>query len=132
MVGEHDIKTFETMILLTDELTKDRYEEASVYYKRLIKDLPAKNIKTEKLGKKKLSYAIRGRCEGYYLYFTYQSTGSIVTTKLDSALRKDDNVLKFVTALSSKLSYIPDPDEQPDQKIKKPVDIFNLIFEIDD
>lgn len=126
-----DIQTFETIIILTDEITDEDYENASYHFKNLLKGLPAAKIKTELLGKKKLAYRTRGRTSGYYLLFTYQSTEDLINTKWDSILRQDDNVIKFLTT-NIDTDYTPDPDEgESEQKtVKKPVDVFNLIFGI--
>ena len=85
------------------------------------------------MGKKKLAYDVRGCEYGYYAVFTYESTQDLVNTKLDLMLRKDDDVIKFLT-LRYDGEYTPDSEENDDsasiksEQRKKPVDVFDLIF----
>lgn len=59
----------------------------------------------------------------------YESTQDLVNTKLDLMLRKDDDVIKFIT-LRYDGDYTPDEyeEEAKSEQRKKPVDVFDLIF----
>ena len=139
------IQTFETILIFSEKLTDIEYEETISEYIRLLKGLPAAKIKTDKLGKKNLAYKVRGCTQGWYVLFTYESTADLVNHKLDLILRKDDKVIKFLTIKLSEdeaKDYIPDESEdvvveseQPDEpvkKSKKPVDVFDLIFGLEE
>ena len=127
------IQCFETILIFSDKLTEEEYEEKVRYYKKWFAGLPAARIRTEKMGKKKLAYNVRGCEHGYYAVFTYESTQDLVNTKLDLMLRKDDDVIKFLT-LRYDGDYTPDSEENSDsasiksEQRKKPVDVFDLIF----
>ena len=128
------IQRFETILIFSDKLTEEEYEEKVKDYKKWFAGLPAAKIKTEKMGKKKLAYEARGCEHGYYAQFTYESTSNLVNSKLDLMLRKDDDVIKFLT-LRYDGDYTPDDDydeETPasikSEQRKKPVDVFDLIF----
>ena len=127
------IQCFETILIFSDKLTEEEYEEKVKYYKKWFAGLPAARIRTEKMGKKKLAYDVRGCEYGYYAVFTYESTQDLVNTKLDLMLRKDDDVIKFLT-LRYDGEYTPDSEENDDsasiksEQRKKPVDVFDLIF----
>ena len=128
-----EIQCFETILIFSDKLTEEEYEEKVKYYKKWLAGLPAAKIRTEKMGKKKLAYDVRGCGHGYYAQFTYESTSDLINTKLDLMLRKDDDVIKFLT-LRYDGDYTPDDyDEETPASIKseqrkKPVDVFDLIF----
>lgn len=128
-----EIQCFETILIFNGKLTEDEYEEKVKYYKKWFAGLPAAKIRTEKMGKKKLAYSVRGCEHGYYAQFTYESTSDLVNSKLDLMLRKDDDVIKFLT-LRYDGDYTPDDyDEEAPASIKseqrkKPVDVFDLIF----
>ena len=128
-----EIQCFETILIFSDKLTEEEYEEKVKYYKKWFAGLPAARIRTEKMGKKKLAYDVRGCEHGYYAQFTYESTSDLVNSKLDLMLRKDDDVIKFLT-LRYDGDYTPDEyDEETPTSIKseqrkKPVDVFDLIF----
>lgn len=139
------IQTFETILIFSEKLTDIEYEETISEYIRLLKGLPAAKIKTDKLGKKNLAYKVRGCTQGWYVLFTYESTADLVNHKLDLILRKDDKVIKFLTIKLNEdevKDYIPDEfedvvveSEQPDEpvkKSKKPVDVFDLIFGLEE
>lgn len=132
------IQCFETILIFSDKLTEEEYEEKVRYYKKWFAGLPAAKIRTEKMGKKKLAYKTQ-ECEyGYYALFIYESTKDLVNTKLDLMLRKDDDVIKFLT-VSHDGNYTPDEDDEDinqasikSEQKKKPVDVFNLIFGLED
>ena len=132
-----EIQCFETILIFSDKLTEEEYEEKVKYYKKWFAGLPAARIRTEKMGKKKLAYDVRGCEHGYYAQFTYESTSDLVNSKLDLMLRKDDDVIKFLT-LRYDGDYTPDDyDEEASASIKseqrkKPVDVFDLIFGLED
>ena len=128
-----EIQCFETILIFSDKLTEEEYEEKVKSYKKWFAGLPAARIRTEKMGKKKLAYDVRGCKYGYYAQFTYESTSDLVNSKLDLMLRKDDDVIKFLT-LRYDGDYTPDEYEEDtpasikSEQRKKPVDVFDLIF----
>ena len=131
-----EIQCFETILIFSDKLTEEEYEEKVKDYKKWITGLPATRIKTEKIGKKKLAYDVKGCENGYYAQFIYESTQDLVNTKLDLMLRKDDDVIKFLT-IRYDGDYTPDeyeetPESAKSEQRKKPVDVFDLIFGLED
>ena len=139
------IQTFETILKKKKKLTDIEYEEAINEYIQILKGLPAAKIKTDRLCKRNLAYKARGCTQGWYVVFKYESTEDLVNHKLDLILRKDDKVIKFLTMKLSEdeaKDYIPDEfedvvvkSEQPDEpakKSKKPVDVFDLIFGLEE
>ena len=131
------IQCFETILIFSDKLTEEEYEEKVRDYKKWFAELPATRMRTEKIGKRKLAYKARGCEYGYYASFTYESTEELVHTKLDLMLRKDDDVIKFITVAYDG-EYTPDSEENADsasiksEQRKKPVDVFDLIFGLED
>ena len=129
------IQTFETILIFSEKLTEEEYINKSKEYKKWIEGLPSAKIKSDRLGKKKLAYKVRGCNYGWYTLFTYESTEDLINTKLDLMLRKDDDVIKFITT-NMQEDYIPgdyingEPEDQVNKKEKKIVDVFDLIFDI--
>ena len=127
------IQRFETILIFSDKLTEEEYEEKVRDYKKWFAGLPAARIRTEKMGKRRLAYETRGCEYGYYTLFIYESTQDLVNTKLDLMLRKDDDVIKFITVTHDG-EYTPDSEENDEstsiksEQRKKPVDVFDLIF----
>lgn len=122
------IQTFETIMIFKDALTEEEYLNKVMSMKKQLAELPATKIKTEQRGMKKLAYEARGCSYGWFVYFIYQSTEGLIRAKLDPILRKDDDVIKYLTTSFDK-DYTPDSDDAPVNR-KKPVDVFDLIFNI--
>lgn len=127
------IQIFETILIFSEKLTEEEYINKSKEYKKWIEGLPSAKVKMDRLGKKKLAYKARGCNYGWYTLFTYESTEDLINTKLDRMLRKDDDVIKFITT-NIQEDYIPgdyingEPEDQVNRK--KIVDVFDLIFNI--
>jgi len=124
------IQTFETILIFSDKLTEEEYIYQINKYKNILAGLPGAKIKSDRLGKKKLAYSVRGCDYGWYVLFIYESTEDLINTKLDLILRRDDNVIKFIT-INLKEDYIPGDyinGVPAGEQKKKPVDIFDLIF----
>lgn len=127
------IQIFETILIFSEKLTEEEYINKSKEYKKWIEGLPSAKIKSDRLGKKKLAYKARGCDYGWYTLFTYESTEDLINHKLDLILRKDDDVIKFITT-NIQEDYIPgdyingEPEDQVNRK--KIVDVFDLIFNI--
>ena len=115
-------------MVFRDALTKEEYSDKVMSMKKQLAELPAGKIKTELMGMKKLAYEARGCSYGWFVYFIYQSTEDLIRAKLDLILRKDDDVIKYLTTSFDK-DYTPDSDDAPVNR-KKPVDVFDLIFNI--
>lgn len=133
------IQCFETIMIFSGKLTEEEYKKKVKCYKKWLTELPATKIKTDILGERKLAYEIRGCEYGYYSVFTYKSTEDLIHTKLDLMLRKDDDVIKFMTVgYDEDYTYTPDKDEDEapasakSEQRKKPVDVFNLIYGLED
>lgn len=126
------IQTFETILIFTDKLTEEEYVYQTNKYKDILAGLPGAKIKSDRLGKKKLAYKVRGCNYGWYTLFIYESTEDLINNKLDLILRKDDDVIKFITT-NFKEDYIHgdyingEPEDQVNRK--KIVDVFDLIFD---
>ena len=127
------IQTFETILIFSEKLTEEEYINQTNKYKDILAGLPAAKIKSDRLGKKRLAYKARGCDYGWYTLFIYESTEDLINHKLDLILRKDDNVIKFITT-NLKEDYTPGdyingrPEDQVNRK--KIVDVFDLIFNI--
>lgn len=131
-------------MIFSDKLTEEEYQKKIKYYKKWFTELPATKIKTDKLGKRKLAYEIRGCKYGYYTMFMYNAAEGLISSSLEETLRKDDDVIKFLT-VTNDFNYTPDDEDEEvedkapaDQAVtkseqkKKPVDVLNLIYGLED
>ena len=124
------IQTFETILIFTDKLTEEEYINQTNKYKNILTGLPGRKLKSDRLGKKELAYEVRGCNYGWYTMFTYESTEDLINNKLDLILRRDDNVIKFITTNLKEEDYTPGDyiNGEPISEQKKIVDVFDLIF----
>ena len=92
------MQTYETIMIFTDKLTEEEYEAGVDHYTKVILDLDDDGIikKTDKLGKKKLAYEVKGNEYGWYVVFTHKTNPDKIA-ELERRLRIDDNVIKFLT-----------------------------------
>lgn len=126
------IQTFETVVILREQIDEESAKLWAEHFKHtVLAPTPAAAIGTEHVGRKKLAYPARGNQYGYYIIFRYRCTEDLINTKLDLQMRKDDMIIKFLTT-NLKEEYIPDDLKEISEQRNHPVDIFNLIFELDD
>lgn len=126
------IQTFETIIILREQIDEESAHLWAEHFKEtVLKPTPAAAIGTEHIGRKKLAYPARGNTYGWYIIFKYRCTEDLINTKLDLQMRKDDMIVKFLTT-NLKEEYIPDDLKEMSEQRSTPVDVFNLIFEIED
>lgn len=139
------IQIFETLMIFHERLTEEEYERKIREYEDILKSLPAVRIDTDRLRNKKLAYKIRGCTRGWYVLFTYKSTEDLVNHKLDLILRRDDDVIKFLSMshgeefrfegtdlLDDEEANPESEQDEPAKKSKQPVDVFDLIFGLEE
>lgn len=114
---------YETILILDKRFTETDYTIAAENLRDLVHNqLHTNKIKTELLGKKRLSYPIHDCNEGWYILFTYdvESAYQDHITDLERHLRINTDILKFLTVKCENTGDdIPDcyvESEQPDNK----------------
>ena len=120
------LKPYDTVIILNPMLSDEGIEILLEQITALIKSNSAafKDIKLEKIGRKKLAYSIKGYNFGYYVLVRYYTTPRD-SEKLDSMfkLKFDGRIIKHLTVEATEgewendLSFKESPikqDEQPD------------------
>lgn len=63
---------------------------------KAIKDAGANNLKTEKLGKKKLAYTIKKQTEAEFAVFNFEAEGSAVKPVWDKLRLEQEDLLRFM------------------------------------
>lgn len=96
-----DTERYETIIILNtdldDSLIKAEIEKYTDYFQTIS---PYSRVKVNELGYKKLAYPIKKYETGYYVTFKYAVSTRRHIAELETLLRDDDYVLKFVTVKS--------------------------------
>ena len=98
---------YETVFILTPVLSEDQAKEAVKEYQKFLKKNEAKTMHEEHWGLRKLAYQIKKKSTGFYHLFEYEAPGEVIN-KLETDFRRDERVLRFLTARLDKhaITYV--------------------------
>ena len=98
---------YETVFILTPVLSDDQTKEAVQEYQKLLEKNDAKIVHQEHWGLRKLAYQIKKKSTGFYHLFEYEAPGEVIN-KLETDFRRDERVLRFLTARLDKhaITYV--------------------------
>lgn len=98
---------YETVFILTPVLSDDQTKEAVQEYKKILEKNGAKVTHEEHWGLRKLAYQIKKKSTGFYHLFEYDAPGDLIN-KLETDFRRDERVLRFLTARLDKhaITYV--------------------------
>jgi small subunit ribosomal protein S6 len=86
---------YECMFIIQPNLSKDDTDKLIEKFQALLVSLGAEMARTDKMGKRKLAYEVRGQQEGFYCLFQFKAEGSAMA-ELERQLRLSDPVIKFL------------------------------------
>ena len=87
---------YETVFILTPVLSDAQMKEAVEKFSNLLVENGAKIVNTEEWGMRKLAYPIQKKSTGFYCFLEFEGATDIVK-KLETAYRRDERVLRFLT-----------------------------------
>ena len=90
------MRRYETVIIVPADLPDDEIIGLTDRYQAIITNHKGLVMKTEKWGKRKLTYEIRKHNRGFYLLIDFAGQGAVVA-ELERNLKIDDKILKFMT-----------------------------------
>ena len=96
---------YETTFIVDSILEDEKVEVIINRYSNLFAKSGAEVLKTEKWGRKKLSYPIKKRTTGSYISIEFTADPSVIS-KLERAYHLDDDVLRFLTVSFDKKTLI--------------------------
>lgn len=98
---------YETVFILTPVLSDDQTKEAVEEYRKFLEKNGAKITHEEHWGLRKLAYQIKKKSTGFYHLFEYDAPGELIN-KLETDFRRDERVLRFLTARLDKhaITYV--------------------------
>ena len=97
------LKQYETVFILTPILSEPQMKEAVEKFKDVLVQAGAEVTHEEHWGIRKLAYTIQHKTTGYYALFEYTAGSQIVET-LQTAFRRDERILRFLTTALDKHS----------------------------
>jgi small subunit ribosomal protein S6 len=94
---------YETTFIVDSILEDDKVDSIISRYQNLFAKNGGEVVKSEKWGRRKLSYPIKKRTTGSYITIEFRAEPSIIT-KLERAYHLDDDILRFLTVSYDKKS----------------------------
>ena len=87
---------YETVFILTPVLSDVQAKETVEKFVKVLTDNEAKIVNTEDWGMRKLAYPIDKKSTGYYTLIEFDAEPTVIK-KLETAFRRDENVIRFLT-----------------------------------
>lgn len=112
------MNNYETVFILTPDLSADQTKEAVDKFVSLITDNGGALVNREEWGMRKLAYPIQAKSTGFYVFLEFKSEPSFIET-LEVNYRRDDRVIRFLTFKQEK--YALEYAEKRRRNRKEPV-----------
>lgn len=90
------MRKFETLLLLSPELSAETREELLASFVAVIEREKGKLVVADHWGMRDLAYPVRKQMRGYYVRLEYVAPGACVA-ELERIIRIADGIFKFVT-----------------------------------
>lgn len=87
---------FETTFIVTPVLTDNDLKDAIKVYVDFLKSNGAEIVHEDHWGLRQLAYPIKKKTTGFYFTVEYKAGGELID-KLELNLRRDENILRFLT-----------------------------------
>ncbi len=102
-------KHYETYIIVDGNFEDAAIEEIISKYDALLKKNEAEIKLTDKIGRKKLAYAIKNKQNGYYICFEFIAEPTVIAL-LERAYKLDDNIMRYLTVTLDKKTLLEKAD----------------------
>lgn len=90
-------KQYETTIIVTPVLTNEALKETIAGYVDFLKNSGCEIVHQDDWGLRQLAYPIKKKTSGFYHTVEYKSQTGEFIDKLELTLRRDENILRFLT-----------------------------------
>ena len=87
---------YETVFILTPVLSEQQMKEAVEKFKKVLTDNGSAIVNEENWGLRKLAYPIQKKSTGFYTLIEFDAEPNVIA-KLETAFRRDEKVLRFLT-----------------------------------
>ena len=95
---------YETVFILTPVLSEPQMKEAVEKFKTVLTDNGATIENLEEWGLRKLAYPIQKKTAGFYTLIEFDAEPTVID-KLETAYRRDEKVLRFLTFFMDKFAH---------------------------
>ena len=97
---------YESIFVLSNNLTQKLAEEKIVFYENLIKKAGGKTLKKEYWGVKNLAYQIKNSFKAHYFLLNFETTYNSIL-EIENKLKIDEDSLRFLNLRLKKFSKEP-------------------------
>jgi small subunit ribosomal protein S6 len=117
--GGEKLPIYETVLVLDPSLDDKTIQKEIKKVEDLITEHKGEVLKTDKWGKKRLTYPIRKKHEGYFTLILFQGEGRI-PKELERAYKLNESCLRYLTVVAEEgkgafVSEGKEPEAQEDQ-----------------
>jgi small subunit ribosomal protein S6 len=116
------MRTYETMLVLDPEMSKEQIEEFAGKLKQFLGDRGVEIRKVEEWGARPLAYEIKKRKKGFYLLFYLKGDAALIS-EMERSLRLMEEVLRYLTVKreegdieASQQQREPEQEEKPEEE----------------
>ena len=95
---------YEAAFVLTPVLSEPQMKEAVEKFEKLLVENGGTILNHEEWGLKKLAYPIQGKTTGFYALLQFDVEPEVIA-KLETAFRRDERVLRFLTTRLDKYAF---------------------------
>ena len=95
---------YEAAFVLTPVLSEPQMKEAVDKFEKLLVENGGTILNREEWGLKKLAYPIQGKTTGFYALLQFDVEPEVIA-KLETAFRRDERVLRFLTTRLDKYAF---------------------------
>ncbi|HHS12892.1 MAG TPA: 30S ribosomal protein S6 [bacterium] len=97
------VRQYETTFIVDAHLPTERIDETIEKFLSFIEKKGGKIHNVDRWGKRRLSYEIKKKQYGYYVYVRFESEGEFIRV-LEREYRLDDAILRYLTVLVPKIA----------------------------
>jgi small subunit ribosomal protein S6 len=90
------MRTYETMLVLDPEMSKEHVEGFVDKLKKFLGDRGVEILKVEEWGARPLAYEIKKKTKGFYLLFYLKGDAALIS-EMERSLRLMEEVLRYLT-----------------------------------
>lgn len=92
------MKQYEVTFIVDPVLSGDEIKATEKVYEEMLKNEGCKIIHVEEMGLRQLAYIINKRSSGIYYCIEFETESGAIISKLELALRRDERIMRFLTA----------------------------------
>ncbi len=96
-------KLYESYIIIDGNLEETAVEEEIKKYESLLLKNDIEIVNINRIGRKRLAYAIKKRLNGFYVCFEILSPANVLS-KIERSLILDENILRYLTVYISPIT----------------------------